>query len=169
MFDSDACARRLTEADPAVREAIRGEFGPELFDGAGALRRPALRDLIFGDTGKRRALEAILHPPIRREWLRQAVETRQAPEEILLVDIPLLFETGAELFFDKVVVVACSALTQRQRLMENRHLSPPLAARMAAAQLPLEEKMRRADFVIWNEGRLEPLQAQARLLAISLF
>jgi dephospho-CoA kinase len=168
LFDSDACARRLTEANPAIREAIRGEFGPEVFDAAGAVRRPVLRDMIFADPGKRAALEAILHPVIRQEWLQLAAGARQA-EGTLLVDIPLLFETGAELFFDKVAVVACSPATQRQRLMENRHLSSTLAERIVASQLPLEEKMRRADFVIWNDGGPEPLQAQARLLSGSLF
>lgn len=168
VFDSDACARRLTETDPEVGEAIRTQFGSEVFDPAGVLLRPALREIVFGDAEKRAMLEAILHPVIRREWLKLAAAARE-DKGCLLVDIPLLFETSAELLFDKVVVVACSSATQRKRLMENRRLSSTLADRIIAAQLPLPEKMRRADFVIWNEGGAEPLRAQAAHLSGSLF
>ena len=165
IFNADACARELTAGDPGVRTAIRAEFGESIFDAAGQLRRQELRDMIFSDSPKRKALEAILHPAIRRQWLQLAGETRaRGGASWLLVDIPLLFETAAEMHFDKVVTVACTAATQRQRLMDHRHLSPTLATNILASQLPLAEKVRRADFVIWNEGAAATLRDQAALL-----
>lgn len=170
VFDSDACARRLTAGDPAILNAIREEFGSSIFDADGALMRPALRAIVFADSARRKALEAILHPAIRGEWLALAVALRAAPgDRWLAVDIPLLFETSAETHFDHVITVACSAPTQLRRLTEQRHLPPELANRMIASQLPLPLKVERADFAVWNDGLPEALESQVRLLARHLF
>ena len=170
VFDSDACARELTTSDPAILAAIRDRFGPEVFDVTGALQRSALRAIVFADPVKRKALEAILHPAIRRSWLELARTVREQPgNPWLAVDIPLLFETSAETHFDRIVVVACSALTQRTRLMDYRHLTPGLADSMIASQLPLAAKIERADFAVWNEGLPEALRFQTRLLFLHLF
>jgi dephospho-CoA kinase len=169
VFDTDRCARELTASDPAILTAIRDHFGPGVFDATGVLQRSALRAIVFADPMKRKALEAILHPAIRRTWLDHARTIREQPgNPWLAVDIPLLFETSAQSHFDKVIVVACSAQTQRSRLMDTRHLTPGLAESMIAAQFPLAEKIDRADFVIWNEGLPEALEAQARLLSLHL-
>jgi len=170
VFDSDRRARELTGSDPAILNAIREHFGPGVFDATGVLQRSALGAIVFADPVKRKALESILHPAIRRSWLDLARTIREQPgNPWLAVDIPLLFETSAETHFDKIVVVACSALTQRSRLMDNRHVAPGLADSMIASQLPLAEKIDRADFVVWNEGLPEALQLQARLLSLHLF
>jgi len=170
VFDSDRKARELTERDAGILAAIREAFGPGVFDASGALQRPTLRGIVFGDPVKRKALEAILHPAIRRAWLELAGKTRGQPEQRwLAVDIPLLFETSAEKHFDKVIVVACSPATQRRRLMEKRTIAPSLAESIIESQLPLTAKVERADTVVWNDGGLEAMQAQARLLAIHLF
>lgn len=168
VFDTDACARRLTDSDPAILAAIRERFGPAVFDATGSLQRSALRAIVFTDPLARKALEAILHPAIRRAWLELARTIRDQPDW-LAVDIPLLFETSAESHFDKVIVVACSAAMQRRRLIERRHLTPGLADSMIASQLPLADKIARADFVIWNDGLPAALELQARLLAPRLF
>ena len=170
VFDSDRRARELTASDPAILGAIRARFGPGVFDSSGALQRPVLRAIVFASPVERKALEAILHPAIRGAWLALARSVREAPgDPWLAVDIPLLFETSAESHFDKIVVVACSSLTQRGRLMDTRHLAPGLADSMIAAQLPLPAKLERADFAVWNEGGLDALEAQARLLSLHLF
>ena len=170
IFDSDRCARELTTSDPAIIASIRDHFGPAVFDATGLLQRPAIRAIVFADPLERKALEAILHPAIRRAWLALASSVREQPGDAwLAVDIPLLFETSAETHFDKVVVVACSARTQRRRLIEDRHLAPGLADRMIDSQLPLSEKIARADFAIWNDGDLQALEAQTRLLSLHLF
>ena len=170
VFDADRCARELTASDPAILRAIRDHFGPDVFDASGVLQRPALRAIVFADPAERKALEAILHPAIHRCWQGLARTIRERPgAPWLAADIPLLFETSAETHFDKVVVVACSALTQRRRLMDRRQLPPGLADSMIASQLPLSEKIDRADFVVWNDGLPEALESQARLLALRLF
>jgi len=170
IFDSDRCARQLTASDPAILSAIRDQFGSGVFDATGVLQRPALRAIVFADPVKRKALEAILHPAIRRSWLGLARTIREQPgSPWLAVDIPLLFETSAERHFDRIIVVACAAVTQRRRLMDHRHLTTGLAESMIASQLPLDAKIDRADIVVWNDGLSGALQAQARLLSLNLF
>jgi dephospho-CoA kinase len=170
VFDTDACARELTTSDPAILSAIREQFGAGVFDGTGVLQRPALRAIVFADPVQRKALEAILHPAIRRAWLDIARAVReQAGTPWLAVDIPLLFETSAEIHLDKIVVVACSPATQRRRLMDTRHLSPALADTMIASQIPLPEKVARADFAVWNDGLPDAIEVQAQLLSLHLF
>jgi dephospho-CoA kinase len=169
IFDSDRRARELTSGDPEILRAIRDQFGPGVFDEGGVLLRPALRSIVFADPDKRKALEQILHPAIRRSWLELAHANRErARDAWFAVDIPLLFETAAESEFDKIVVVACSPATQRRRLFDSRHLDPELAESMIASQLPLAEKIERADFLIWNDGLPEALETQARLFSTHL-
>jgi dephospho-CoA kinase len=169
VFDADARARELTRSDPAILTAIREAFGAAVFDDNGQLQRPALRSIVFADPDKRKTLEAILHPAIRRTWLELARNVReQDGNPWLAVDIPLLFETAAESHFDKIIVVACSPQTQMSRLMDTRHITPGLAGSMIASQLPLAEKIGRADFVVWNDGAREAVEAQADLLALHL-
>ena len=170
LFDADACARRLTNSDPAILNAIRQAFGSAVFDDSGLLQRPILRSIVFADPEKRKTLEAILHPAIRRAWLDLAQTLRQeAANSWLIVDIPLLFETNAHPHLDHSLVVACSAQTQMNRLMDNRHFTPGLAEGMIASQLPLATKVDRGDFVVWNDGSREALESQAHLIAVHLF
>ncbi len=125
--------------------------------------------MIFSDPNKRKALEAILHPAIRAAWLEMAGALREQPgSPWLAVDIPLLFETSAQSHFDKIVVVACSGATQRKRLMDTRRYTPGLAEGMIAAQLPLAEKIARADFAVWSDGVPESIEIQARLLSLHI-
>ena len=170
VFDSDARARGLTESDATILDAIRTEFGAGVFDTKGALNRAALREMVFAEPMKRKALEAILHPAIRHAWLDMAEANREQPgDPWLAVDIPLLFETGAETHFDKIIVIACSQATQRRRLMEKRNLTVQLAESMIVSQIPLATKIDRGDFAVWNDGLPEALQIQARLLSLHLF
>lgn len=164
VFDADVCARFLVSNDKFVRDAIRGQFGDEVFSSAGELLRTKLRTVVFHDESQRRALEAILHPTIRRMWLERAEKIR-GESGWLFVDIPLLFETAADKLFDAVIVVACSGATQRQRLVEIRKLPIAIAEKIIAAQMPLSEKITRADYLIWNEGNLSSLEQQSTLLS----
>jgi dephospho-CoA kinase len=162
VFDSDFCARELLANDSEVHEKLRAQFGAEIFDAEKKPDRARLREIVFADEQKRRALEAILHPAIRARWLSLAAH---AEKNWLFVDIPLLFETHAAPHFDRIVVVACSDATQRARLTGGRNLTPEIARQILAAQLPLAEKMQKANHVIWNESPLPALEAQARLFA----
>ena len=164
FFNADAAARKLANEDLATKEAIRREFGAEIYSSAGDLNRGLLRSIVFADAGKKRALEQILHPPIRRQWSLEAKEARNAPD-FFFADIPLLYETDANTLCDRVVVVACAYEIQLARLMKRTSLDRLIAGQMIAAQMPLTEKIERADHVVWNNGDRSALAAQAKLLA----
>lgn len=162
-IDADRCARELLENDREVAREVRAAFGPGVFNGAGRVDRPALRGAVFGREASRRALEAILHPRIRAMWSDWASARRAGGEILLLVEIPLLYETGAASRFDHAVVVGCAPETQLRRLTAGRGLSQETAERMIASQWPIEHKIAACDSVVWNDGSRSALQRQTLL------
>ncbi|MFL6590922.1 MAG: dephospho-CoA kinase [Chthoniobacterales bacterium] len=164
FFDADIAARELVNDDPEVRELIAAEFGKEVFDGGRDLNRQRLRSIVFADVEKKRALEQILHPRIRRQWSLEA-EGHRNSTKLFFADIPLLYETGGETLCDQVVVVACSPGVQLERLVARSRFDKQEAQRMIDAQMPLTEKISRADHIVWNNGPRDVLKEQARLLA----
>lgn len=167
VFDSDACARSLAEEDAGVRASLRERFGPDLFTAERKLDRKRLREEVFTDDSARRALESIFHPIIRARWMAIAEQFREA-ESWLIVDIPLLFETGAESAFPVTLAVLCSRSTQMERLTGDRGLDPEIAAKMIASQWPSDRKIGLADHVIWNDGTRACLDSQAARCAAIL-
>src|SRR3954452_18805688 len=166
FFNADHAARQLVDRDADVREAISSHFGAEIYSASGDLNRAALRAMVFNDAAQRRVLEEILHPRIRRQWSAIA-QTHRQPSDFFFADIPLLFETGGESLCDLVVVVACSPDLQRDRLMARSRLSAEQADEMIRSQMPLSEKMRLAQHVVWNNDGPGALRGQASLLAQS--
>ena len=164
FFDADTAARELSAQDPEARALIAGTFGAEIYSRDGDLKRDELRAIVFADAEKKRALEQILHPRIRRQWAAEA-ELRRHSTELFLADIPLLYETGGEALCDRVVVVACSPGVQLERLMARSSLDRAAAEQMIAAQMPLNTKIARADYLVWNNGTLAVLREQAETLA----
>jgi dephospho-CoA kinase len=164
FFNADQAARDLAERDPEVRELIGREFGAAIFSASGDLNRAQMRSIVFADAEKKRALEQILHPRIRRQWSLEA-ESRRNSTDLFFADIPLLYETGGETLCDSVVVVACSPSVQLERLSARTRLDRSAAEQMIRSQMPLSEKIRRADHVVWNNGGRAALAAQAGLLA----
>src|SRR5947199_10357184 len=164
FFDADQVAHQLVNVDPQVKDEIRHEFGTGFFSVEGDLNREKLRAIIFGDAAKRRALEQILHPRIRRQWSTDAETHRNSPD-FFFADIPLLYETAGETLCDRVVVVACSERIQLARLKKRMSITAAEARKMIESQLSLKEKMRRADHVNWNHGDREVLIEQAHFLA----
>src|SRR6266581_1488209 len=138
FFNADEAAHALVEL-PEVKQEIRAEFGSGIFSSDEALNRAKLRAIIFGDATRKRALERLLHPRIRRQWRTQAERHRNSPD-FFFADIPLLYETGGETFCERVVVVACSAKMQLGRLTERMLLQGSEAEQMINSQMPLEEK-----------------------------
>jgi dephospho-CoA kinase len=162
FFDADLAARSLAEL-PEVKQEILGRFGSGVFSPTGDLNRAKLRAIIFGDATKRRSLEQILHPRIRRQWMAQAEKHRNSPD-FFFADIPLLYETGGETWCERVVVVACSRKVQLARLVKRISLKGSEAEQMINSQMPLEEKIKRADHVAWNNGDRATLLEQAKEL-----
>jgi dephospho-CoA kinase len=163
FFNADAAARELVDLDEEVKRELLREFGLSIFLRSGSLNREALRAIIFADAAKRSALEQILHPRIRRQWSAEANKHRNAPE-FFFADIPLLYETGGETLCDRVVVVACSREIQLERLLQRGKIDRAAAEKIIDAQMPLSEKMNRADQVAWNNGDRALLAEQAQML-----
>jgi dephospho-CoA kinase len=163
FFDADRAARELADQDPEVRGLIEKEFGASVYSASGDLNREAIRSIVFADAEKKRALEQILHPRIRRQWSLEAEGCRNSTR-LFFADIPLLYETGGETLCDRVVVVACSPGVQLERLVARTGLERMAAQQMIDAQMPLTEKISRADHVVWNNGGREVLKEQAQLL-----
>ena len=165
VVDTDELARELVQpGQPALAE-IQHEFGRHLLDTDGQLKRDELARLVFADAGARKKLESILHPRIRESWQSQVEVWRRENCPLALVVIPLLFETGAENHFDKIICVACSPAGQHERLRERGWTSDQIQGRIAA-QLPTEQKLARSQFVIWTEGSTEVHRQQVgRILA----
>ena len=162
FFNADQAAHALVEV-PEVQQEIRAEFGSGVFSRDGDLNREKLRAIIFGDAIKRRALERILHPRIRRQWRAEAKRHRNSPD-FFFADIPLLYETGGETLCDRVVVVACSHQVQVARLAQRMSINDKEAEQMIRSQMPLDEKIARADHVVWNDGSRAAMMEQARFL-----
>ena len=164
FFDADVAARSLSKL-PEVKQEILGQFGREVFSPEGDLNRAKLRAIVFADATKRRSLEQILHPRIRRQWMAQAERHRNSPD-FFFADIPLLYETGNETLCERVAVVACSHKMQLDRLVKRISLTGSEAEQMINSQMPLEEKIKRADHVVWNNGDRATLMEQAKSLVV---
>jgi dephospho-CoA kinase len=160
------CADRLAHAallDPALVRDIQARWGDEVLLGNGLPDRELIAERVFSDPAELRWLESRIHPRIRREWQEA---TRDSAHD-WVVDVPLLFEKDWQGDFDTTVAVVTKPELQRQRLRERGWSPAQIAARMAA-QLPVEEKARRADHVLTNDGDLAQLEAQVAALAARL-
>lgn len=160
LFSSDFEARTLTDSDFVVQEEIKAAFGAQVFDSEGNLARDRLREMVFHDAAARKTLESILHPRIREAWI-----SRTRGDRLLLAEIPLLYETGAEHYFDRIIVTACSHASQVERMMVERRLLKELAEQIIQAQMDLEEKMRRADWVVWTDCSPQITAQQINLIS----
>jgi dephospho-CoA kinase len=159
VVDTDDLARQVVEPGEPALAAVARAFGPEFVGPDGRLRRSELARLIFGDLAARKQLEDILHPPIRALWKAQLAVWRGEGQSRAAVVIPLLFETGAEGELDATVCVACSAATQQERLLARGWTVGQIEQRNQA-QWPTEQKLARANYVIWTEGGLDVHAAQ---------
>lgn len=167
VIDTDDLARELVlPGQPALVE-IQNAFGKNLLAVDGKLRRNELARIVFTDPAAREKLEAILHPRIRERWLAQIEAWRQEKCSLAFVVIPLLFETQAEVHFEKIICVASSAENQQKRLLQRGWTSEQIRQRIAA-QIPTEQKIARANFVVWTDGDLESHAQQLKRILSQL-
>ena len=159
VVDSDLLARQIVEPGSPVLLEIQRAFGSRFIDTNGRLKREELAATVFSNPSARQTLEHITHPRIRELWLKQLAEWDAEGRPTGVLAIPLLFETGAEAALDATVCVACSPATQLQRLLARGWSAHEIALRNAA-QWPIEQKMAKAGFVVWNDGSLDVLAAQ---------
>ena len=167
VVDADILAREAVAPGTSGLAAVVERFGQEILTDRGTVDRAQLGERVFRDEAARRDLEAIVHPEVRR---RVAEFFNGLPEgtPFAVADIPLLYETHGEKAYDRVVVVACAPETQIARVMSRDDLTRAAAERRLAAQLPIEEKVKRADYVILTDGTFAQTDAQVRELLDSL-
>jgi dephospho-CoA kinase len=161
VVDTDEIARQLVRAGQPALTEIKKLFGPQIISPAGELDRAGLARIVFADADSRKKLESILHPRIRDAWMEQIKSWRAENCSFAVVVIPLLFETQAETHFDKIICLACSTESQRQRLAARGWDAEQIRQRIAA-QMPVEQKIAKADFVIWTEGSPTAHEQQIR-------
>ncbi len=158
IIDTDLIVRELTEHDARVRQAIQKEFG--------TLDRAALRNVVFQNAGKRRALEKILHPRVEEIVQARSLALRQSesvPRAVVVV-VPLLFEANWQKFFDFIVAVVADENRQVAWLVQRDGMTEEFARRMILSQIPNPEKASKATFAVWNNGTPEDLRAKVAVL-----
>lgn len=160
IIDADALARRATE-DPAVLREIAATFGQDLIIDR-KLNRARLAAVVFADPTARAKLNAVIHPWVRREREAEvaALEAQTPPPAVIVHDVPLLFEVGLDAEMDKTIVVDAPLELRLARAIQRSGLTPDEVRARDAAQLPLAEKVRRADFILHNDGDMAALRRQ---------
>ena len=167
--DADQLARAAVQPDQPAFAGLRARFGVEVIAADGTLDRARLGRLVFADATARTVLEALVHPPVREAidaWFRRCRDSTGS--RFAVADIPLLFETGRAGAFDRVAVVACDPATQLRRVMVRDGLPAEDARRRIAAQLPIAEKVDRADAVITTDGSFADTDRQVASLCRTL-
>jgi dephospho-CoA kinase len=166
VVDADALSRAaVAPGTPALAEIVR-VFGTGVLAPDGALDRKRVAAIVFADPAARRRLEAVIHPAVRAAMAAETARLAAEGHALAFYDTPLLYEVGLEALLDSVVVVWAPLHVRRERLVLRDGLTPDEADARLAAQLPLDEKAARADFVVDNSGPPEALAGKAeRLLA----
>ena len=163
MVDADVLAREVVTPGSPALAAIRKRFGPDAVRRDGTMDRVRVAQIVFKDKRARLDLEAIIHPAVIKA-VNDFFATLPKRTPFAVADIPLVYETGRDKDFDAVIVVACPREMQLQRLMERNKLSKEDAERRMAAQLPIDQKVKKATYVIKNDGSYEDTDAQIKAL-----
>lgn len=150
VIDADQVSRQVVEVGSAGLNQVADHFGSHILLETGELDRKKLGRLIFSDSEKRKELNAILHPIIRAEIFNRLDHLKQEGHDLIVLDLPLLFESGYEDHVDQVMVIHIDEALQMERLMKRDELSREEALQRIQAQMPLEEKMKRAHILIDN-------------------
>ncbi len=158
-LDADELAHGVTAAETEATTAIAARFGVEMLAADGSVDRKKLGPIVFADASARRELEAIVHPAVHRAIAMGVRAFEMMGDTLAIVDVPLLYETGAEKNFDRVIVTACPEELQLARLVK-RGLTEDAARQRLAAQWPTEQKASRANVVIRTDGSFAETDAQ---------
>ncbi|MDX1770823.1 MAG: dephospho-CoA kinase [Planococcaceae bacterium] len=160
IIDADIVAREVVELGSDTLQEIQNQFGNKVLHTDGTLNREVLGSMIFHQPAKRKQLNDIMHPAIRKEMLKQRDELTKKGNETFFMDIPLLFESRLQHLVEKILVVSVTEDVQLERLMSRNNLSKEEAEARIKSQLPLSEKEKGADAVIYNNGSIEESNKQ---------
>lgn len=167
LVDADAISRQLTAPGGAAISELSSQFGPQMITPEGAMDRDRMRELAFSDPAIKGQLEAIIHPLVSQESLRQANAAVAAGNPCIVFDIPLLVESGRwRQQLDRVLVVDCAQATQIARVMARNGLVREVVEKIMAGQASRAQRLAAADICICNEGlSMEALERLVRELA----
>jgi dephospho-CoA kinase len=163
VIDADEATHAVYEPGTPGFEAVVREFGPE-FVRDGRVDRARLGELVFKDADARHRLNDIVHPLVREWMAARTAEAAQAGAEVVVQDVPLLFENGLARLYSTDVLVYVPEDLQLQRLVKGRGLSPGKARAMISAQMPIDDKRKLAHHVIDNSGTIEATRQQVQRL-----
>jgi dephospho-CoA kinase len=164
VIDADTLARRLSETNPLIIKAIKEEFGEEMYDAEGRLRRKALAEIVFNDRKALERLNGIIHPRVISTVERQLAELQNRGEKIVIVEAALHYEVHWNEAMDAMVVVTAPLEKRLAWVMQRDGVDEAAVRRRMANQIPLEEKVKRADYVIENTGDLAVLDGEVAQL-----
>jgi len=163
LIDADQIARELVQPHTATWNELIKVFGKEILQEDGSIHRKRLAAKVFSDPEQRNLLNQILHPRIKTEMNKRVKEIGQKdPDAIVVIDAALLIELGDHREMDKVIVVTSTEKQQIERLKKRGGVDQEEAQRVLSSQMPLEEKMKVADFVIRNEGSFEETKRRVK-------
>jgi dephospho-CoA kinase len=168
VIDADRLAREAVRPGSPALAAIAREFGPGVLAPDGTLDRAGMAARVFADPAARARLEAIVHPAVRAGVAAETARLAAAGHDVAFYDVPLLYERGLDREVDLVVVVHVPPPVQRARLRARDGLAEAEVEARLAAQMPIDEKARRADVVVSNEGDLASLRSRAAPLLADL-
>jgi dephospho-CoA kinase len=160
IVDADALAREVVEPGRDAWKEIVDTFGIEVLQADQTLDRQKLRATIFNNPDARKKLESIIHPRVRALAEERIAQHGAAGYDVVVYEVPLLFEGNLHEWLRPVILVACDVAIQKQRLQRRDHLSAEATQKHIDAQMSLQEKRRLADYVIENNGDLENLERE---------
>lgn len=155
IVDADKVAKEVSEKKESI-EKISNIFGKDILDSDGKIVREKLREKAFKNRELLQELNKIIHPQVMEYFKRKKEENSK--DEILIFDIPLLYETKMEYLCDKIIVVGVDVQKQIRRVVARDGSSEELAKKIIFNQMPLNEKIKKADIVIMNDGTLDELE-----------
>ncbi|MBZ5702601.1 MAG: dephospho-CoA kinase [Acidobacteriia bacterium] len=163
LIDADQIARELVQPHTATWNELIKVFGKEILQEDGSIHRKRLAAKVFSDPEQRNLLNQILHPRIKTEMNKRVKEIGQKdPNAIVVIDAALLIELGGHREMDRVIVVASTEKQQIERLKKRDGVDQEEAQKILSSQMPLDEKMKVADFVIRNEGSFEETRRRVK-------
>lgn len=164
LIDTDILAKETMIFGSATYKKVNKHFGDEIMKKDGSIDRDALGKLIFSNTDAREKLNKIVHPEVLKKTILRIFKAWIIGESVIIVDVPLLFESGFDYLCGKIICVACQENTQIQRLQNRNGYTKEDAKKRIRSQMPLDQKNQLADIVVWNDGSKKDLEAKITTL-----
>lgn len=168
VLDADQMARDAVAVGAPAWQELRRLYGDDYFNADGTLNRSRLATRVFADPEARRRLDNLIHPRVEAELKARVAELACRGAALVMVEVPLLYETGREAAFDRVIVVAAPEADQIRRLRERDRRGEAEIRGILAAQWPLKDKVARADYVLDNGGELARTRQQVKNIWVDL-